>query len=105
MESCKVVVKFAVTLANAIDKVLADNKVDLLDIPHVMAPLMQVGPFAGALKGAKEEMKAMTPEQKAELIDQVKTELSLKSERTEEIIERALDMAVSVAELVKLIKA
>jgi hypothetical protein len=105
MESSKAVVKFAVTLANSVDKVLADNKVDLMDIPHVMAPLMQVGAFAGALKTAKDEFKAATPEQKAELIAQVKTELDLKSDRTEEIVEKSLDLAVAVADIVKLIKA
>jgi len=105
MESSKTVVKFAVTLANSVDKILADNKVDILDIPHVMAPLMQVGPFAGALKTAKEEFKAATPEQKLELIAQVKADLDLKSDRTEEIIEKALDLSVAVADLVKLIKA
>lgn len=105
MESSKTVVKFAVTLANSVDKILADNKVDLLDIPHVMAPLMQVGAFASALKTAKDEFKAATPEQKAELIAAVKADLDLKSERTEEIVERSLDLAVAVAEIVKLIKA
>lgn len=104
MESSKTVVKFAVTFANSVDKVLADNKVDMLDIPHVMAPLMQVGSFAGALKTAKEEFKSATPEQKAELIAQVKAELDLKSERTEEIVEKSLDLAVAVADIVKLIK-
>lgn len=105
MESSKKVVKFAVSLANSVDKVLADNKVDMLDIPHVMAPLMQVGAFASALKDAKEEFKSATPEEKAELIAQVKEELDLKSERTEEIVEKSLDLAMSVAELVKLVKA
>ena len=105
MESCKVVVKFAVTLANSTDKVLADNKVDMLDIPHVIAPMMQIAGFVGALKTAKEEFKAASPEQKAELVAQVKEELKLKSERTEEIVERSLDLAIAVAEIVKLVKA
>ena len=105
MESSKTIVKFAVTLANSIDKVLADNKVDLLDIPHLMAPLMQVGPAVAAIKTAKEEFKSATPEQKAELIAAVKTDLDLKSDRTEEIVERSLDLAVAITELVKLIKA
>jgi hypothetical protein len=104
MESSKKVVKFAVTFANSVDKVLADNKVDLLDIPYVMAPLMQVGSFAAALKDAKEEFKSATPEEKAELIAQVKEELDLRSDRTEEIVEKSLDLAVAVAEIVKLVK-
>ena len=105
MESSKTVVKFAVTLANSVDKVLADNKVDVLDIPHLMGPLMQIGAFAGALKKAKDELKSATPEEKAELIAQVKSDLDLKSERTEEIVERSLDLCVAVVELVKLVKA
>lgn len=105
MESSKTVVKFAVTLANSVDKVLADNKVDLMDIPFVMAPLMQVGPAVAALHTAREELKSATPEQKAELIATLKQDLDLKSDRTEEIVERSLDLAVAVTELVKLIKA
>ena len=104
MESSKTVVKFAVTFANSVDKVLADNKVDLLDIPHVMAPLMQVGSFASALKNVKEEFASATAEEKAELIAQVKEDLDLKSDKTEEIIEKSLDLAVAVAEIAKLIK-
>jgi hypothetical protein len=105
MESSKTVVKFAVTLANSVDKVLADSKVDVLDIPHFMAPVMQLGAFAGALKKAKDEFKAATAEEKAELIAQVKADLDLKSERTEEIVEKSLDLAVAIADLVKLVKA
>lgn len=105
MESSKIVVKFAVTLANSVDKVLADNKVDMMDIPHIMAPLMQVGPAVAALKQAKEEYKNASPEGKAQLVAAVKANLDLKSDRTEEIIERSMDLAVSIAELVKLIKA
>ena len=105
MESSKTVVKFAVTLANSVDKILADNKVDVLDIPHLMAPLMQIGSFAGALKKAKDEFKTATPEEKAELIVQVKEDLDLKSERTEEIVERSLDLTIALVDLVKLIKA
>lgn len=105
MESSKTVVKFAITLANSVDKVLADNKVDIMDIPHVMAPLMQVGSAVAALKQAKEEFKAATPEEKAELFAQIKADLDLKSDRTEEIVERSIDLAVAVTELVKLIKA
>ncbi len=105
MESSKTVVKFAVTLANSVDKVLADNKVDITDITHVMAPLMQVGPFAGALKQAVAEFKAADAAQKAELIALVKQDLDLKSDRTEEIVEKSLDLAVAVVEITKLIKA
>ena len=105
MESSKTVVKFAVTLANSVDKVLADNKVDLFDVPHIMAPLMQIGQFASALKSAKEEFKSATAEQKAELIAQVEKDLDLKSQRTEEIVEKSLELAVALADIVKLIKA
>lgn len=105
MESSKTVVKFAVTLANSVDKVLADGKVDVLDVSHLMAPLLQIGAFASAFKKAKEDFKSATPEEKAELIAQVKADLELASEKTEQIIERSLDLSVAVAELVKLIKS
>lgn len=105
MENLKTVVKFAVTLANSVDKALADNKVDLMDIPHLMAPLMQAGPAVGALKSAKDELASATAEQKAELIASVKKDFDLKSDRTEEVVERSIDLAVAVTELVKLIKA
>jgi hypothetical protein len=105
MESVKTVVKFAVTLANSVDKALADNKVDLMDIPFLMAPLMQAGPAVSALHAAQDELKAATAEQKAEIIASVKADFDLKSERTEEIVEKSIDLAVAVTSLVKLIKA
>jgi hypothetical protein len=104
MESLKTIVNFAVTFANSVDKVLADNKVDFLDIPHIMAPAMQIGPALSAFKAAKDELASATPEQKAELIASLKSKFVLKSERTEEIIEKSFDLVVGIAELVKLVK-
>lgn len=105
MESLKTVVKFAVTLANSVDKALADNKVDLMDIPLLMAPIMQVGPAVAALKSAQDELKALSVEDKAALIASFESELDLKSDRTEKIVERSVELAVAVVDLVKLVKA
>lgn len=105
MENVKTVVKFAVTLANSVDKALTDNKVDFMDIPFIMAPLMQAGPAVAALKQAKVELSSATSEEKDELIASIKADFDIKSDKTEEIVERSIDLAVSVIELIKLVKA
>lgn len=105
MESVKKIAKFAVSFANSIDKSLDNNSFGLEDIPNMMEPLTLIGPAVEAVKDAREQFKAGTPEQKAELVTQIKADLDLRSDRTEEIVERALDLVVQVSEIVKLVKA
>jgi hypothetical protein len=105
MESLQVIAKFAVSLANSVDKSLADNKVDIQDIPFLMEPLMLVGPAFAEFKNAKDAYAAASAEDKAALVAQVKEDLDLRSDRTEEIIEKSLDLIGHIGAIVTLVKA
>jgi len=105
LKELKDVVKFAITLAESLEKATADKKVDLTDIGLLMAPLMQVGAAVEGLAKVKEEIKAMKKEDIEALSVYVKEELALDHAHTEKVVEGAVDLAAQIFGFVELVKA
>lgn len=102
MKELKEAVVFAVALGETADAVLADGKVELAEAALLMSPIMKL---PAAIEGAKNiKLKELSVEQKQELVEFVKADLDVASDRTEAIIEQGLELAVKVSEYVKLFK-
>jgi hypothetical protein len=101
-QDLKTVVKFSTTLAASLEKALADKKVGLDDIAHLMAPLLQIGGAVEAL--GKIKVKEVTKEQLAEVVTFAKEELKLDHTEVEAKVEAALDLAVGIVAFIELMK-
>ena len=102
MKELKEVLAFSIAFGETADVVMADGKIELAELGLLMAPVMKL---PAAVEGAKLiKLKELTAEQKQELVEFVKSDLDLLSDRTEELVEQGLELAVKVSEYVKLFK-
>ncbi|MDD3412398.1 MAG: hypothetical protein PHY47_00195 [Lachnospiraceae bacterium] len=102
MKELKEVLAFSIAFGETADVVMADGKIELAELGLLMAPVMKL---PAAVEGAKLiKLKELTTEQKAELVEFVKADLDLASDRTEQLVEEGLELAVKISEYVKLFK-
>jgi len=105
MKETKELVKFVVSLAEAIEKsVKAGQAKDWAIIFSVLPGLvMEAVPAFSDLPKMKEELAAMTAEGKAELLNEVKA-LDLENDKAEKAVELALSVGVAMLDLVDILK-
>jgi len=104
VKETKELVKFAIELGEAFDVALSDKKFDMSELGLLIAPLMQVGPAFEGLDKVASELKELSESEQLEVVEFVKTELDLKSDNVETVIESALELGVKIAGFVKLFK-
>lgn len=100
----KELLKFVVELGMAVDKSLADKKVDITDIQFLMAPLASANAAFTDVSLVKAEMKDISAEEVAELVAFATGELKLASEKVEAVIETALKLGLDLYKYVQLFK-
>jgi len=105
MKETKELVKFVVSLAEAIEKsVKAGQAKDWAMIFAVLPGLVvEAVPAFSDLTKMKDELSAMTAEGKAELVAEVKA-LDLENEVAEKSVELALSIGVALLDLVEILK-
>ena len=101
MDKAKAILKFVVVLGESVDLSLADNKIDFQDLPNVMAPIAAAGAAFKDFKLGLQQFKNADTAQLQELASFVRDDLNLRSDRTEELIEDAFEMAVRLYSVVK----
>lgn len=104
VENLKVLVKFVVDLGESVDKAMEDKKINIMDLPLVMPLLAQVDDVAGAAKLVMPEAKDLDAEEMKVLVAFAKDELSLKEEKVEAVIEKALEVGAKIFEIVAYVK-
>lgn len=102
IKETKEVLKFVIEFGEAIDKGLADGKLNALDIGLVINPLMQLGPALEGLGQVDDELKDLSAEELAELKAYVETELDISNDKVEMMIEEGLGMAVKLYKFIGL---
>lgn len=103
MKELKEIVCFAVCLGNALGKSLKDGELTYGDSMNFLDPLSKLSEAVDGAENVVQEIKDITEEQTAELIDYVKDELDLPQEGIEEVIEAGLDIAMGVCKYIRLI--
>ena len=101
MTNAKNLLAFVISLGEAIDKATADKKVNMLDVPLLIEPLMKAGPAFSEFQKALDEFKDASASELAELAEFVENDLALRSERTEDLIEESFDVALKLYSIVQ----
>ncbi len=104
IKEIKELVKFVIEFGEAIDLAMADKKFEMSELSLLIAPLMQVGPAFEGLDKIGGELKDLSEEEAAELVAYVRDELELSNDKIEFVIEKALELGVTIYEFIKLFK-
>ena len=105
MKELQEVSKFVISLVMAIDKAVADKKINIMDLPLFFSPIMSAQAAFEGIDKVKGELDSMDAAKLAELKNYIKEELDLSSDKSEEIIEKSLDLAIDLFDILKIIKA
>ena len=105
MIELKSFVKFVIEFGEAIEKAGADKKINAMDLPLLIGPLMQLGPAFENFGAVKEQAKLLVdPAKMAEIIAFVKEELDLDNDKIEFMIEEGLQLGMAIYAYVTLFK-
>jgi hypothetical protein len=105
IQETKELLKLVIGAGNAASKIAADGKVDVADLPYLMALFPLVGPGLEKIDQVPAELKDLDSAEGAELITQMATELMLDNVKTKEIVMAAMKTAMAMYELIKAVKA
>lgn len=103
IEELEDVVIFAVSVAEALGTTLADGKFDWQESLHFIKSMTKLPAAIDNISQVQFELADLTDEEKGK-IETLIEGLNMPSEKTEEIVEKALVIAVAFAELVAIFK-
>jgi hypothetical protein len=101
IEQSKDMLKFVISLGNTLGKTLEDGKIGLTEIPQFLSPMLLA---PSAISGAAEipaEFSDLTDEEKAELVEFVKSEFDLPQDKIEAAVEDGLKLVADIHRFVK----
>jgi len=104
IKELKELLKFVVEFGEAIELALADKKFEITELSFLIAPLMQVGPAFEGLDKMGGELADLSEVEAAELKAYVEEELDLRSDKLEEVIEKALALGLMMYSFIQLFK-
>lgn len=99
IKETKEIVTFITNLVKAIELSLKDGKISATDSVNFMPVLMSSMSAVSGITDVPIELKDLTAEEVDELVSFVKTELTLSSEKTEKILETAIDIGIALIRL------
>jgi hypothetical protein len=100
IENLKNFLHFPISLAIAGEKAMADGKIDVLDLPHIVGPVSKLFPMLQAFPHCPNELKDLNEAEEKEIQEWAKKEFNLSNDGLEIIIEEAFRVAVGLAKLV-----
>ena len=103
IKETKEMVDFVIGLASAVNKSMADGKIDFADAGYLMAAMMVAGPAFGGAVAIPAELKDLSEAEAAELFAHVKEKLQL-SGRVDEVVAACLATVTQVYKLVQVLK-
>jgi hypothetical protein len=104
IKETKDVLKFAISLGEAIDLSLADGKFGIEDLGNMIAPMVSAGEAFAGIDQVKAELSDLDQAERDELVQYAKDELQLSNEGLEQKIEAALKMAADIHKFVLMFK-
>lgn len=96
VKNTKEVLSLMVSIGNAVGKSLADGKIGPEDLGHLLEPISKVGPALGDIGQVVAEIKDMSPEERDQLLADMKAELVLPQQKVEMAVEAGLDILSAV---------
>jgi len=90
----KEIVVFFCRMTNAIDKSLADGKVNFTDAVNFYGPLQAISEAYDGAKNAIAEFKDLDEKEKQDIVDTIVLELDLTADVVEEIVEDIIESAL-----------
>lgn len=94
IKESKELLTFLAKFGSAIDKSLADGKINFLDIGTIFDPLIVAKAAFEDVNKIPSELADLTNEEAAELVTVIETELEITSERAEQLAEKGLALAI-----------
>jgi hypothetical protein len=104
IEETKDVVKFGVSLANAVIKSLEDGKISIGDALNFISPATKTPAAFSGIDKVPAELADLTAEEQQELIITVQSELEVTDEKAKAIVTESLKTIVQLYNLVAVIK-
>lgn len=105
IEETKDVILFGVSAANAVIASLKDDgKITVKDFPNLIAPMMKLPAALSGLNYVPAELADLTEVEKDELIQFVKANLEVDDAKAQAIIQKSIEAAYSIYNLVKAIE-
>ena len=105
MKASKELVKFVIDIGMAVDKSLADGKIDMADVGNFMIALQSAGPAIADAKAALEFFKAPTVEAIEEMKAFIGQELQLQDAHLDGVVKHAITIICGLLEMLVMIKA
>lgn len=100
----KELMKFTIEFGEAIELAMSDKKFEIAELALLMGPLMQIGPAFEGLDKIGGELKDLDEAEMVELKLYVETELDLKNDKTEMIIEKGISLMTVLYSFIQLFK-
>ena len=106
IENIRVCVAFGIKLTEGIDERLADDgKISLIEGVGLIPVLKNVPDIIRSRSTLVEEIKDLSAEELADIRQYVEENLDIRSDKSEAIVNKSLDLVVSVKELIDTIAA
>jgi len=96
--------KFVIRLVEALDKSMADSKIDFLDASYFISAMMSSAEAFNGINEIPSEIGDLDEFEIQDLYAYAKSELQLHNENLEEIIEASLEIGLKVLSLRQLMK-
>ncbi len=97
----KDVVKFVISLGNAVGRAYEDGKFDIADIAEFIEPLKNLYQAYVGIDQIDDELRSLTPDQFAELVEFIKTEFDIPQDKVEFFVEQALNVAKALFPIIR----
>lgn len=105
ISNLKKIASFGITLGGNVAKILQDGKVTLAEGLSLLPDLLQISDIVASIPAIKEEFKAMTSEDRAELNSYIAENFDIDNDVLEAKIEKAVAAALAILDLVSAFKA
>lgn len=105
MKELKEALNFVISGAMAVDKSLADHKLDASDLFNFLPVFLKAQDAFKGISSIKLEWSSLSFEQRQSLVKEIEQELDLSNDKTEQIVEKSIELILGLMELVVLIKA
>jgi len=104
IKETKELLGFIIKVVEAVDKSLEDGKIGFMDMSNLVTAMLAANGAFNDINKVPEEIKDLTKEESEELYAYATKELSLNSAKTEEIVEKALEIGMKIYHLIVLFK-
>jgi len=93
-------IDFGIKVANAIIYAYQDGKLSITDLQYFLSPAIAAPKFFAGIDKIPMELADLTLEEKNQIVEKVKTELAITSDKAQRIVEKALNLAYGIYDLV-----